>query len=167
LKEQLGRPWYELYDGPKPLIVGHQDYLGTGMPLIWKDRVLGLDTSVHLGGALTGLLLPEFRVISVPSRGHHWSEVRRRQAEQAVETLLRRVEDVHAEILARVRAEGPYDDLRPKEQGQRYAVHAKGSPLASLLHLRRQGRLDRQIIRTRFRRPADLLVFCDRLGLGR
>jgi len=31
---------------------------------------------VH-GGRLTGLLLPEFKVLSVPARRAHWSDVRR------------------------------------------------------------------------------------------
>src|SRR5262249_2922963 len=51
------RPWYELYDGPKPIVVGHRDYLGTGQPFVYRDRVFGIDTGCYRGGALTGLLL--------------------------------------------------------------------------------------------------------------
>lgn len=71
------RPWYELYDGEKPILVGHRDYLGTGEPLIYKDRVYGIDTACYLGRALTGLVLPEFRLISVKSRKDYWQETRR------------------------------------------------------------------------------------------
>jgi serine/threonine protein phosphatase 1 len=68
LRKDLKCPWYDAYDGPKPLIVGHQDYLGTGEPLIVGDRVFCLDTGCCRGGRLTGVILPEFRVISVESR---------------------------------------------------------------------------------------------------
>ena len=71
----LSRPWYELYDGPKPLIVGHLDYRGDGQPFVWRDRVFCLDTGVVRGGRLTGLLLPEFRLVSVPARRNWWQEV--------------------------------------------------------------------------------------------
>jgi len=74
-------PWYEHYDGTKPLIVGHHDYLRQGgEPLIHKDLVYGIDTGVAHGGRLTALILPEFRIVSVPSQGDHWTEQRRRYA---------------------------------------------------------------------------------------
>ncbi|MFC1755304.1 metallophosphoesterase [Thermoproteota archaeon] len=75
--------WYKLYDGEKPLIVGHLDYLHTGQPLIWNDRVFCIDTGCCYGGALTGLLLPDFHILSVQSRGDHWREARRKYADIA------------------------------------------------------------------------------------
>jgi len=80
LKRRYDRVWYELYDGEKPLIVGHRDYLASGEPLIWKDRVFGIDTGCCYGGALTGILLPDFRVVSVPSRENHWLKTRKSHA---------------------------------------------------------------------------------------
>ena len=77
LLQSLKSPWYEAYDGPKPLLVGHSDYLGTGDPLIVKDRVFCLDTGCCRGGRLTGLILPEFRVLSVQSRRDYWSELKK------------------------------------------------------------------------------------------
>lgn len=76
LKERYDRPWYELYDGDKPLIVGHKDYLKTGKPLIYKDRVFCIDTDCCRGGSLTGLLLPGFKVISVPARKNYWDDMK-------------------------------------------------------------------------------------------
>ena len=75
VQQQDHRPWYQRYDGDKPLIVGHHDYLRTGQPLICKDRVYGIDTGCCHGGRLTGLLLPGFRMVSVPSRRDYWTEL--------------------------------------------------------------------------------------------
>ena len=41
----------------------------------YQDRVFCIDTGCCHGKALTGLLLPEFRLISVPSRKDYWAEV--------------------------------------------------------------------------------------------
>jgi serine/threonine protein phosphatase 1 len=73
LLARYGGPWYELYDGPAPLIVGHHDYLRTGQPLVCRDRVFAIDTGCCYGLALTGLLVPEFRFVSVRSRANYWS----------------------------------------------------------------------------------------------
>ncbi len=67
------KPWYEEYAFEKPLIAGHRDYLGNGQPFVYKDLVYGIDTSCCQGGRLTGLLLPSFRFVSVPSRFDHWT----------------------------------------------------------------------------------------------
>jgi serine/threonine protein phosphatase 1 len=77
LSRRYDRPWYELYDGPKPLVVGHHDYRRDGQPLVVGDRVFGIDTGCCHGGRLTGLLLPAFRFVSVPARADYWSATRR------------------------------------------------------------------------------------------
>ncbi|WKZ47520.1 MAG: hypothetical protein QY306_17040 [Anaerolineales bacterium] len=43
LHAQYDRPWYELYDGEKPLLVGHHNYSNTDQPFIYQDRVFGLN----------------------------------------------------------------------------------------------------------------------------
>ncbi|MEZ4668247.1 MAG: metallophosphoesterase [Anaerolineae bacterium] len=83
LRERYSWPWYEHYDGEKPLIVGHRDYSdGLKMqPVVYKDRVFMIDTRCVYGGSLTGLLLPDFKLISVPSRGDHWADMLREYAD--------------------------------------------------------------------------------------
>jgi serine/threonine protein phosphatase 1 len=76
LTQRLDRPWYELYDGDKPIIVGHRDYAGKGKPFIYRDRVFGIDTGCCFGGALTGVILPDFHLISVPARKDYWTDVK-------------------------------------------------------------------------------------------
>ncbi|MFX1256511.1 MAG: metallophosphoesterase [Promethearchaeota archaeon] len=72
LKKQYPLPWYKLYNGDKPLIVGHRDYMGNGKPFIYQDCVFCIDTGCCRGRALTGIILPDFHIISVPSQGNYW-----------------------------------------------------------------------------------------------
>ena len=76
LRQRYNQPWYELYAPSKPLIVGHLDYLQNGQPLIYNDKVFGLDTGCSHGGRLTGLVLPDFQILSVSSRGNYWNELK-------------------------------------------------------------------------------------------
>jgi serine/threonine protein phosphatase 1 len=76
LERTYARPWWELYKHPKPIVVGHRDYTGNGQPFVYRDRVFGIDTGCCKGGRLTGLLLPEFRIVQVPSRKNYWAEAR-------------------------------------------------------------------------------------------
>jgi serine/threonine protein phosphatase 1 len=81
LTRRYSRPWYELYDGAKPNIVGHHDYLRNGNPFVYRERVFCLDTGCYRGGALRGLILPDFRIISVPSRKDYWMEIKDQNAD--------------------------------------------------------------------------------------
>jgi serine/threonine protein phosphatase 1 len=81
LRKRYSWPWYERYDGDKPLIMGHRDYTEKMQVLNYKDRVWGIDTRCVYGGTLTGMFLPDFKLISVPSRGDHWSELQREYAD--------------------------------------------------------------------------------------
>lgn len=86
LNETYTHAWYELYRSDKPLIVGHRDFLGTGEPFIYQDRVYGLDTGCYHGGALTGMLLPSFQIVSVQSRKDYWGELKREYQENSRHT---------------------------------------------------------------------------------
>jgi len=82
LRKRYSWPWYERYDGDKPLIMGHRDYSDGKMQVLnYKDRVWGIDTRCVYGGSLTGLMLPGFELISVPSRGDHWDRLQREYAD--------------------------------------------------------------------------------------
>jgi len=57
-------PWYELYHDPKLVVFGHWAVRG----LVIRPNAIGLDTGCVYGHSLSGLLLPERRVIQVPAR---------------------------------------------------------------------------------------------------
>ncbi len=65
-------PWHEHYDYPKPIVVGHRAYSDDGKPMIVPGRIYAIDTKCCEGGALTGLLLPGFEIVTVPARRDHW-----------------------------------------------------------------------------------------------
>lgn len=79
LKKKYPKPWYEMYDGP-PIVVGHRNYSGGREPFVHRDRVYGIDTHGYGGGALTGIVLPDFRFVAVRARKDHWAERRRAYA---------------------------------------------------------------------------------------
>jgi hypothetical protein len=162
------RPWYELWDGAKLVVVGHLDYLRTGLPFVYRDRVFGLDTGCAHGGRLTGLLLPDFRFVSVPSRGDHWSELRRQyrfektarartmarhndfvtswdeESERGLEKILAFVTGENERLLAQLEASQDFEQLAPRQQAGAYSALIEGSPVKPLLHLARRGELTKE-----------------------
>jgi serine/threonine protein phosphatase 1 len=75
LKKKYDRPWFDLYDGTKPVIVGHKDYTNMQQPLLREGQVYAIDTRCVFGGALTGLLLPSWRMIHIPAREDYNSQL--------------------------------------------------------------------------------------------
>jgi serine/threonine protein phosphatase 1 len=161
LRTHYAQPWYELYADDKPILVGHENYTGTDQPFVYRDRVFGLDTSCVTGKTLTGLLLPAFRFVSVPSRGDLWLQVRRMYPRPArlpqprpvpvawadtdreeLAILIEKVYQTSATILGKLQAEPEYADLRPREQARMFGSQAGNGVLATLLHLARLGKLD-------------------------
>jgi serine/threonine protein phosphatase 1 len=59
-----GRPWYEAYESSRLVVFGHW---ARREPVVRRNAV-GLDTGCVYGGALTALVLPERRLVSVPAR---------------------------------------------------------------------------------------------------
>jgi hypothetical protein len=158
LRENYDRPWYELYDGDKPIIVGHHDYARNREPFVYRDRVFGIDTSCCHGGALTGIVLPDFRFVSVPSRADYWREMRNafKPIKQEREPIVWDEEDVqvlalmrdhiayeHERIVGQLRQKTAFDELSSREQGKVYAefISTRHAPQAFLLHLARRGEL--------------------------
>lgn len=78
LHETYENLWYTYYDGDKPVIVGHRDYSDAQQPFIYNEKVYAIDSRCVYGGSLSGILLPEFEIISVPARRDHWSKLRRK-----------------------------------------------------------------------------------------
>jgi len=179
LRERYAQPWYELYDGAQPLIVGHHDYLRTGQPLVYQDRVYGLDTGCCTGGRLTGLLLPDFQFLSVPSRANYWQQVRAqyrrthsraqlaewdRNAELVLEAIYAYVVAQHARMLAELRSKLSFDALTANEQAKAYTEHIGRGPLVGLLQLARTKKLSVTGLRRRFKQPDKAAAFAASLG---
>lgn len=214
LWKQHKRPWYELYDDDKPIIVGHLDYLQNGEAFVYKDRVWGLDTGCAKGRALTGLLLPEFRLVQVKAARKHWNVLKkeyrryahydvdnqgdldwteldrllaeieeaeglpaglqerrkklrkfRRRADRATDSLLAHFHARGAEICRELEADSGFAKLPADRRRQRYRKRAGGGKPGRLLLLAYKGRLGRRALRKQFKRPRDLIRFCEREGL--
>jgi hypothetical protein len=188
LRSQYEPPWYALYDGEKPVIVGHHDHLRNGQPFIYQDRVFCLDTSCVHGGTLTGLLLPNFKLMSVPSRRDYWRETRQTFAktkspkqvaspkrtlpdgwDEASEQILERIAALaQAEslrILAELQNDPGFSDSTPRQQAKAYAA-AVGSvmPWAALLHQARNGEIRLDTARWLFKSQAEVQNLLSKLN---
>jgi len=170
LRDKYARPWYELYDGERPIIVGHHDYLRNRQLFVYRDRVFGIDTSCCHGGALTAIVLPDFRFVSVPSRADYWREMRNafRPVKQERELIVWDEEDVqvlalmrdhiareHERIVGQLRQETALDELSSREQGKVYAefVSTRPAPQTFFLHLARRGELTIEKLRRVLQNP--------------
>ncbi len=59
-----GEPWAKLWPGPELVIYGHDALRGLSR---WPHAI-GLDSGCVYGGALSAVLLPEMRIVSIPAR---------------------------------------------------------------------------------------------------
>ena len=182
LQTTYDRPWYELYDGEKPIVVGHKNYTNTDQPFVYQDRVFGLDTSCVTGKSLTGLLLPAFQFVSVPSRGNHWMHVNRMypkpekriqprpvpvawtEAEEgALISLIENIYRTSESVLRDLQSNPAYADLRPREQVRLFGDVVGKSNLATLLQLARVGKLDVALAHKILRSPDELRAVIDKV----
>jgi serine/threonine protein phosphatase 1 len=177
LRQRYPDPWYELYDGDKPLLVGHQNYSHSDQPFVHHDRIFGLDTDCVTGTSLTGIVLPAFRFVSVPSRANHWLKVRRlypvrnEQLQPSptlsevpwdardLEDLNRLMESVNrtaAKILEELRADPDFHDLSARKQAKRFGEKAGTGKQSALLHLARLQQLNETAARNIIKTPETL-----------
>ncbi len=174
LQTLYDRPWYELYEGAKPIVVGHKNYTGTDQPFVFRDSVFGLDTDCVTGKALTGLLLPSFRFVSVPSRVNYWSQVQSLYAkpvriptpkpavtwdvedEAVLLDMISRVQAFRDALLHELQSEPNYANLPPRQQALRYGERAGSGQLGTLLQLARLGKLDMDLAHRVVKSPGAL-----------
>ena len=72
--KRTGRwPWYEQIHLEKPVLVGHENYTDSSQPFIYQQKVYGLDTGCVHGKTLTGILLPEFRILQILAGADYWA----------------------------------------------------------------------------------------------
>ena len=64
LKSAKNPPWHDFYKGEKPVIYGHWACQGLKI----KKNSIGLDSGCVYGKQLSGVLLPERRIVQVPAR---------------------------------------------------------------------------------------------------
>lgn len=172
LRDHYEHPWYEMYVGDRAVIVGHLNYNDSDQAFIYQDKVFGLDTSCVMGKALTGLLLPSFQILSVPSRGNLWQDVRKtyqiakkKSAVKAIEPwseqdntvlaeLIETVETTKEAILAKLQFAPRYNKLKPRQQAIQYSKIVGDGPQAVLMQMARLGKLDLESARKVVRKPA-------------
>ena len=161
LRTQYDRPWYELYDGNKPLLVGHHNYSNTDLPFIYRDRVFCLDTDCVTGKALTGLLLPSFKIVSVASRANYWAQIRRMYSETETpsvptskaiewsaedeERLLHLIGDVIQKtntLLLELHSEPEFSNLPARKQAKLFSTKVGTGVYGALLNIARLNQLN-------------------------
>jgi hypothetical protein len=125
---------------------------------------------------LTGLLLPSFKVISVPSRTNYWAEIQQRYSveigaspkqvvavvawnegdEKALLHLIDRVREKANSIMPELRSEPGFDDLSVRQQAKQFSAKAGNGAFAALLHLARLNQLNSETARKVLKSPESL-----------
>ncbi|MFO0723801.1 MAG: metallophosphoesterase [Myxococcota bacterium] len=192
LKERYGaRPWWDHYQDEVPIVFGH--HVVGPEPLVVRDRVFGIDTGACHGMRLTGLLLPERVLVSVPAREDHWARVRKAWQAPVLRTYpwkaltfeqitkkLKSLRDpeLGAEVLERVGAwrdamEGALPTLCARLDAEIARLEALGEegfgprasehPASSWIFRRKAGKLSSE--RLGCASPADVLRLAEALGV--
>jgi hypothetical protein len=183
LRQHYDRPWYELYNADKPVIVGHYNYTHTDQPFIYHDKVFGLDTDCVTGKALTGILLPSFRFVSVPSRSNLWMQVRRtyqvtkpkpssrqvssnvawsEEQNQELNFLFQKLQEANIRVMSQVQGIPGYQDLTHRQQSRLYSKLVGQGVVQNLLHLTRMEKLDIELMLKIVHDPEQLSLLIDK-----
>lgn len=186
LASRYSSNWYTLYQGPKPVVFGHMDIHHNGQPYIYGDTAIGLDTGCVFGRRLTGLLLPCFTFVSVPSRADYWCDLKRRYRklrapkpkpprppetpwadpdERLLSALITWAKEKNNAILLHLKASEDYDNLTHREQALAYDRQIRQHPVAKLLHLARVEKLATDLAKRALKDPNHLRRISDQLGL--
>lgn len=189
LRSNNDRPWYGLWDGEKPVIVGHMDYLRTGEPFIHQYHIFGLDTGCAHGRSLTGVILPDFRLISVPSRGDHRSTLRNQyrieksmqatevrakidftkpwdeDSERGLDLIVVYVQAESERVLAELHNAPGFHQLSHRQQAMAYAAMVSEYPTEALFHLARLGKLTNERARRILGNAEEVEDVIEQLGL--
>ncbi|MCK6551797.1 metallophosphoesterase [Myxococcota bacterium] len=190
LRERFGvSSWWDHYDDDVPIVFGH--HVVGPEPLVVRDRVFGIDTGACHGLRLTGLVLPERTLVSVPAREDHWARVRRafqapvlrtyRWDTQTFEQITKKLKglrdpELGDDVLARVAAwrdaiEGALPELCARLDAELVRLDATDDPAretashaaASWLFRRRAGKLSSA--RLGCATPRDVLDLARALGV--
>jgi len=182
LRAQYDRPWYELYDGEKPLLVGHQNYSNTDQPFIYQDRVFGLDTDCVTGRALSGLLLPSFKFLSISSRANYWAQIQRAypetktssppaskaidwsaEDEERLSYLIDAIIQRARKVLLELQSEPGFADLPARKQAKLFSAKVGTGIYGTLLHLARLNQLNGESARKVLKSPETLSTMLRKL----
>lgn len=182
LHAHYDRPWYELYDSDKPLLVGHHNYSNTDQPFVYQDRIFGLDTDCVTGKALTGLVLPSFKILSVPSRANYWAQIQRAYPEKKTpfppaskvmewstddeERLLRLIDTIFQRAnttLLELHSDPEFASLPARKQAKRFGAKVGTGTFGALLHLARLNQLDIKSARKVLKSPEMLSAILRKL----
>lgn len=177
-----GRRWYELYEGPKPVVVGHHVVLNG--PEVHRDLVYCIDTGACHGGSLTALIVPSFELVSVKARDDHWKNTKRAWQEPVLLTkpwsemsfskarreLLRLKEENNAAVLAIEAWLAHVEALIPVCLERLVALSKNDGELEThslraMLHMARRGRLDLPALRERCPTPKRTREIAAALGV--
>ena len=173
-------PDMNLYDGDKPLLMGQHNYSDTDQPFVFQDRVFGLDTDCVTGKALTGLLLPSFKILSVPSRANYWAQIQQAYpmtpsspATKAVEwtagdeeRLLNLISAIIQRanlILLELHSEPEFANLSARKQAKRFGAKVDPGVYGALLHLARLNQLNSTSARKILKSPEMLYAMLRKL----
>ena len=71
IKSEANPPWYQFYKGQKTVVYGHWAHQGLKL----RKNSIGLDSGCVYGGSLSGVFLPERKIIQVSAFKNYYSRL--------------------------------------------------------------------------------------------